>query len=95
MKRPDQYRIDPGEAGATDYKTMPQTGRGLDNTVELDRQKFAESEKEASEGPAPTRKPPPSRDANRSLREDEELERRINPTPGAAQTHADKENPFV
>jgi hypothetical protein len=40
-KRPDQYRIDPGEAGATDYKFRDQ-GEKLHDA---DEQRFAESEK--------------------------------------------------
>lgn len=76
-KRPDQYRIDPGEAGATDYKSLPQTGRGqsnLDDTIELDRQRLARTLDEDNDPTAPGRRVPPSQDANRVIREAAEKE---------------------
>jgi hypothetical protein len=64
-KRPDQHNIDPREAGATDYKSLPQTGHGgsaLDDTVELDRQRVGqeESRMRAESGPIPGSRPAPS-----------------------------------
>lgn len=67
-KRPDQYNIDPGEAGATDHKTQPQVGQGnssLDNTVEGDRQRLAESDGQKGGQPFPPDVPAPTQDANR------------------------------
>jgi len=74
-KRPDQYNIDPREAGATDYKNLGQNGHGnssLDDTLELERRREGEYEAElraekpgqASGVPVPGAHPAPSMHAN-------------------------------
>lgn len=96
-KRPDQYNIEPSEAGATDYKNLPQTGRGqggpdLRNLPDGDKQRLAQSSKDAKGQPFPPDVPAPTADTRRGTKLDED---EVNDTPGAKDTNPGKENPLV
>lgn len=94
-KRPDQHNIAPSEAGATDYKNLPQTGRGDSDDLrdaELDKQQLAESRKDAKGQPFPPDTPAPSRDVARGTEIDPEQE---TGAQGAADVSTGKENPLA
>lgn len=96
-KRPDQYNIEPSEAGTTDYKNYPQTGRGqgapdMRNLPEGDKQRLAQAAKEAKGQPFPPDVPAPTADTRRGTKLDED---EIADEPGAKDTATGKENPLA
>ncbi len=87
-KRPDQHNIAPGEAGASDYKTLPQVGKGTsseDNTTVLDKQNLAHSEQDAEGQPFLPDVPSPSvhARAGEKVQEHTEEDDGDETTPGA------------
>lgn len=90
-KRPDQYQIDPSEAGATDYKNLPQTGLGNSDDLDdsrLDKHDLAQSREQAEGQPFKPAAPSPSV----HTREGEVIES-ASEARGAAGVETDKGNP--
>jgi hypothetical protein len=73
-KRPDQYQIAPDEAGSTDYKRYPQTGRGNSDaldTTEGDKQRLAQAQQEGEAQPFLPDVPSPSAEAQRAAKREQ------------------------
>jgi hypothetical protein len=90
-KRPNQYQFAPSEAGTTDYKRYPEKTHGKDSdldTTEGDKQRLAQSRKDAEGQPFPPDVPAPSVHAREGEKLDEDQ-------PGAADTESGKENPLA
>lgn len=91
-KRYDQYQIANSEAQSTDYKRFPQDSHGqtgdLEAFTEGDKQRLAESKKDAEGQPFPPDVPAPSVHAREGEKVDEDQ-------PGAADTEPGKGNPAV
>lgn len=98
-KRPDQYNITPEEGGATDYKSLPQVGKGVsskDDTAKLDTGKLARQQQQAKGQPFPPDVPAPSVNARHGRKLDEEGNPDANEAPkGAADADPGKENPLA
>ena len=70
-KRHDQYQIAPSEAGTTDYKRYPEDTHGQEQDMrntEGDKQRLAQSRKDAQGQPFPPDVPSPSAEAQRAAK---------------------------